>query len=151
LYTVAHGTVLTHVIVMFVDLSYVRPYPYLRISINSLTCLKLLKTSGTTSGERRGDNHRMRSPIKNVYSSCVVDPVTFWYGSRCRSGSSDPYLCLTDPDADQWGLKIRVSDPHWFNADPDTDPDPAFFLIADRGSGSRVWWSKIEKNLQLEI
>ena len=25
----------------------------------------------------------------------------------------------------------RVSDPHWFNADPDTDPDPAFFLIAD--------------------
>ncbi len=26
---------------------------------------------------------------------------------------------------------IRVSDPHWFNADPDTDPDPAFFLIAD--------------------
>ncbi len=30
----------------------------------------------------------------------------------------------------------RVSDPHLFNADPDTDPDPAFFLIA--GSGSRV-------------
>ncbi len=26
--------------------------------------------------------------------------------------------------------KGRVSDPHWFNADPDTDPDPAFFLIA---------------------
>jgi hypothetical protein len=25
--------------------------------------------------------------------------------------------------------KCRVSDPHWFNADPDTDP--AFFLIAD--------------------
>ncbi len=24
---------------------------------------------------------------------------------------------------------IRVSDPHWFNADP--DPDPAFLLIAD--------------------
>ncbi len=24
----------------------------------------------------------------------------------------------------------RVSDPHWSNADPDTDPDPAFFLIA---------------------
>jgi hypothetical protein len=34
----------------------------------------------------------------------------------------------------------RVSDPHCFNADPDTDPDPAFFLIADPdpGSGSRV-------------
>ncbi len=33
-----------------------------------------------------------------------------------------------------------VSDPHWFNADPDTDPDPAFLLIADpdSGSGSRI-------------
>ncbi len=30
----------------------------------------------------------------------------------------------------------RVSDPHWFNADPDADPDPAFFLIADPDSGS---------------
>ncbi len=29
----------------------------------------------------------------------------------------------------------RVSDPHWFNADPDTDPDPAFFLIADPDPG----------------
>ncbi len=28
--------------------------------------------------------------------------------------------------------KSRVSDPHWFNA----DPDPAFFLIADPDSGS---------------
>jgi hypothetical protein len=35
----------------------------------------------------------------------------------------------------------RVSDPHGFNVDPDTDPDPAIFLIADPdpGSGSRVW------------
>jgi hypothetical protein len=34
----------------------------------------------------------------------------------------------------------RVSDRHRFNADPDTDPDPAFFLIADpdSGSGSKV-------------
>jgi hypothetical protein len=32
----------------------------------------------------------------------------------------------------------RVSDPHGFNADPDTDPDPAFFLIADPDSGSRI-------------
>ncbi len=30
-------------------------------------------------------------------------------------------------------LKSRVSDPHGFNADPDTDPDPVFFLIADPG------------------
>ncbi len=35
-------------------------------------------------------------------------------------------------------LKTRVSDPHGFNADPDTDP--AFFIIADpdSGSGSRI-------------
>ena len=47
----------------------------------------------------------------------------------------------------------RVADPNWFNANPETDPDPAFFLIADPdpGSGSRVWWPKIEKNLKLEI
>ncbi len=25
----------------------------------------------------------------------------------------------------------RVSDPHWFNADPETYPDPAFVIIAD--------------------
>ncbi len=30
----------------------------------------------------------------------------------------------------------RVSDPHWYNADLDTDPE--FFLIADSGSGSRI-------------
>jgi hypothetical protein len=37
-------------------------------------------------------------------------------------------------------LSARVSDPHRFNADPDTDPDPVFFLIADpdSGSGSRL-------------
>jgi hypothetical protein len=27
--------------------------------------------------------------------------VTFWYGSGCGCGSSDPYLWLTDPDADR--------------------------------------------------
>jgi hypothetical protein len=71
---------------------------------------------------------------------------------------------MLDPDP-QWCNQLiriqntRVSDPHWFNADPDTDPDPAFCLIADPdcgsgfripdpdpGSGSRVWWPKIEKN-----
>ncbi len=44
-------------------------------------------------------------------------------------------------------IKSMVADPHWFNADPDTDPDPAIFP----GSGSRVWWPKVEKNVQLEI
>ncbi len=51
----------------------------------------------------------------------------------------------------------RVSDPHWFNADPDTDPDPAFFSncgsgfrIPDPGSGSRLLWPKIDKKLLLK-
>jgi hypothetical protein len=39
--------------------------------------------------------------------------------------------------------RIRVSDPHLFNADPDTDPDPAFFLIADPGFD----YLKLKKNL----
>ncbi len=30
---------------------------------------------------------------------------------------------------------VRVSDPQWFNADPDTDPDPEFFLITDPDPG----------------
>jgi hypothetical protein len=29
---------------------------------------------------------------------------------------------------------VRVVDPHWFTADPEMDPDPAFFLIADPDS-----------------
>ncbi len=52
-----------------------------------------------------------------------------------------------------WGnVSFRVSDPHWFNADPDTDPDPAFFIIADpdSGSGSRLLWPKIDKKLLLK-
>ncbi len=74
--------------------------------------------------------------------------------SLCR-GRSPPGRHVTT-DCHRWAvfcLAGRVSDPHWLNANPDTDPDPAFFLIADpdSGSGSRVWWSKIGKNLQLEI
>ncbi len=38
----------------------------------------------------------------------------------------------------------RISDPHWFNADPDTDPDPAFFLIADPDSGSPEFRIRID-------
>ncbi len=37
-----------------------------------------------------------------------------WYGSGCGPGSSDPYLWLTDPDADPGAQK---------HTDP-TDPDP---------------------------
>ncbi len=42
--------------------------------------------------------------------------MTFWLGSGC--GSSDPYLCLMDPDADPGGAKYK--DP----TDPDSDADP---------------------------
>jgi len=46
----------------------------------------------------------------------------------------------------------RVADPHWFNADRDTDPDPAFFIIADPDPvlDTGFWWLKIEKNLKLK-
>jgi hypothetical protein len=64
-------------------------------------------------------------------TSTVVFPVGNWNYKYCKS---------------------RVADPHWFNADPDTDlgsgvqirirnPDP------ESGSGSRVWWSKIGKKI----
>ncbi len=37
----------------------------------------------------------------------------------------------------------RVSDPHWFNAD--SDPDPAFFLIADPDPGfDDLKWKKLQ-------
>ncbi len=80
----------------------------------------------------------------------ICTPVTIW-----KQSPSD-YLrqqINKDHDTNFQKQMHRVSDPHWFNADPDTDPDPEFYLIADpdSGSGSRVWWSKIEKNLLLEI
>jgi hypothetical protein len=43
--------------------------------------------------------------------------VTFWYGSGCRSGSSDPYLGLTDQDA------IWEAQKHKDPSDPDPDAD----------------------------
>ncbi len=88
-------------------------------------------------------------------SSRVVDPWHFWYGSGCGSASSDPYLCLTDPDADPGGPKTYVSDSvtlvkshkevpvpvkvfltifAWWWEDP--EPDPYLLLTdpdADRG------------------
>jgi hypothetical protein len=80
------------------------------------------------------------------------NPKKWFLSSRKYDGCSSR---IPDPDLD---FLPRVSNPHWFNADPDTDPDPTFFLIAvsdsgsrsriripdpDPGSGSRVWWSKI--------
>ncbi len=55
-------------------------------------------------------------------------------------------------------LTSRVVDPHWFNTDPDpaffliADPDPVFNADPDRVPDPGFWWPKIgEKNLQLEI
>ncbi len=51
------------------------------------------------------------------------------------------------------GFWIPDPDPGFDDLKLESDPDPAFFIIADPdpGSGSRVWWPKIEKKLQLEI
>ncbi len=87
--------------------------------------------------------------IQNVRKTflCISHHLWFLGNFLCNCMQACMPLCSCA------NLIARVSDLHWFNADPDTDP--AFFLIADPdsdpGSGSRVWWSKIEKNLQLEI
>ncbi len=67
-----------------------------------------------------------------------------WHSPREVVSSWPPWSQPSLPMGPCW-----VSDPHWFNA----DPDPKLFLIADPdpGSGSRVWWPKIEENSQLEI
>jgi hypothetical protein len=39
------------------------------------------------------------TPLERGRKQCC-GPVTFWYG--CGSGSSDPYLCLTDPFTDPY-------------------------------------------------
>jgi hypothetical protein len=55
----------------------------------------------------------------------------------CWSG-----MFIPDPRSECFPSRIRifsrVSDPHWFNADPDPDPapDPAIFLISDPDCGS---------------
>ncbi len=47
--------------------------------------------------------------LAGVHQRCVTyakqcwGPVTFWFWSGCGSGSSDPYLWLKNPDADQGG------------------------------------------------
>ncbi len=51
----------------------------------------------TTSVKQGGGGGLWRP--KPVGAQCSGS-MTFWYGSGCGSGSSDPYLWLTDPDAD---------------------------------------------------
>ncbi len=55
--------------------------------------------------------NEMRPELK-LYSTSYMQcwrSVTFWYGSGCGSGSSDPYLWLTNPDADPGGPKTYGS------------------------------------------
>ncbi len=40
-----------------------------------------------------------RVPVRLKAEINVCTNMTFWYGSRCESGCSDPYLWLTDLDA----------------------------------------------------
>jgi hypothetical protein len=42
----------------------------------------------------------LRRSLSNEPANQCCGSVTFWYGTGCGSESSDPYLCLTDPDAD---------------------------------------------------
>jgi len=66
--------------------------------------------------------------IRNTAANFLKD--SFWkFGSWIKCCVSGMFIRIP---------ASRVSDPHWFNADPDTDPDPVFFLIADPDSGSRI-------------
>ncbi len=62
--------------------------------------------------------------------------MTFWYGSE----SADPYLCLTDPDADPGGPK------HTGHKDPDPDPDPEHWYKVIKKSHKTV---EIEVSLSI--
>jgi hypothetical protein len=54
--------------------------------------------------------HKLLPPTNNsTREKQCWGSVTFWYGSRCGSGSPDPYLWLTDPDADPGGPKTYGS------------------------------------------
>jgi hypothetical protein len=57
--------------------------------------------------------------------------VTFWYGS----GPSDPYLCLTDPDADPGGPKTCGSGSTTLVADIVADPESSACSTPGSGPG----------------
>ncbi len=44
-------------------------------------------------------------------------------------------------------MRIRIG----INADPDTDPDPAFFVNADPAADPGFWWPKNLVNLQQQF
>ncbi len=86
--------------------------------------------------------------VDHTYWYSLRGPTSYPYKTRhelCKCGGYS-WFCLEIGYAFSRALESRersacrifsrVSDPHWFNADPDTDPDPAFFLIADPDSGS---------------
>ncbi len=72
----------------------------------------------TQTRKRRGENvireKNINDPMQGFYSLTrfqCCGSMTFWYGS----GSSDPYLCLQDPDVDpEAQIHTYPTDPqHW--------------------------------------
>ncbi len=55
----------------------------------------------------------------------------------------DEFTEVCVPNLAHFGVQVRVSDPHLFNADPDTDP--AFFLIADPDPDPGFYDLKLKK------
>jgi len=110
------------------------PKRWKRFRISDLD-LDFLPIAGSRiQGSKKGTGSRIRNTASNKLVANIVN-----IGTRYRVACVSRYqhhraiwIKLT--------VSSRVSDPHWFNADPDTDPDPAFCLIADpdSGSGSRI-------------
>ncbi len=72
-----------------------------------------LSKSQTVSGRLNCTTCFKKCPISNSHlvGACkqCSRSVTFWYGSGCVSGSSHPYLWLTDQDAHPGGPKLYGS------------------------------------------
>jgi hypothetical protein len=69
----------------------------------------------------------------NYLITTLYERLNIWCVGHCRYN----YIIMTlyervnIRDSSATAVTIRVANPHWFNADPDRDPDLAFFLIAD--------------------
>ncbi len=84
-------------------------------------------------------SHGLSHTWKNWPPHSIVFSVLFKYSSKKLSNKTFVQCCG----------RIRIG----FNADPDTDPDPAFFVNADADPDPDpgFWWAKFWKNLNLEF
>ncbi len=100
------------------------------------------KLCGTCSWSRRIRGYLVVSILLFFIGDWLLSSSPSFSSSWCLN----MLCCRFNLQYDNW----RVVDPRWFNADPDTDPDPAFFLIADPDSvlNPEFWWPKIYENLQ---